>query len=56
MTPADIVKKAIEGNVVEFEDLIDRYHELINKRDEGGNTALHVAASKGNRALWSTNA
>ena len=51
VTPADFVKKAIEGDVVVFEELLNQYHELLNKRDENGNTALHVAASKGNRML-----
>jgi hypothetical protein len=51
VTPADLVKKAIEGDVAAFEEFLDQYHELMNKRDDNGNVALHVAASKGNHGL-----
>ena len=51
VTPKDFVDKAIEGDVDVLADLVDRHHDFLNKRDDNGNVALHVASSKGHMQM-----
>ena len=45
--PEKAIEMALSATVEEFEVFIDANKELLNMKDERGNVALHVAASRG---------
>jgi len=51
VTPANALRVAIEGDMEICTEFVDLYPELINQKDERGNTMLHVACSRGDRSL-----
>jgi hypothetical protein len=50
-TPELCIELAIQGNTDKIDEIATIYSELVNEKDDKGNTMMHVACSRGDRIL-----